>query len=310
MRQSVIVCSLALLCISCNRDEPALTRALFVGISPAAVTKSATDDDSKVSSLDLFVFRCADGRLEAMAHGNGLSPLEVTVTRNRAVRWYMIANAPAGRLHECVSEGEFLESVILLEDGFVMHCSGETVIKGVSTRIIASLTRYICKVGIGSISVQLPDGAPYTVKEIVLMSAGGSTPVSGIPSGTDIRYNCGAYDTDLDGLIAVSPGIESASPVNVGVTLWCMPNPSEGNSYGLPWQPRRTRIALCINAWGQDNWYPIDLPPMEENRYYLVDSIIIKGPGAPAPDVKPERIQTAFTVRVMDWEEDNAPAHF
>jgi hypothetical protein len=49
---------------------------------------------------------------------------------------------------------------------------------------------------------------------------------------------------------------------------------------------------------------------MEGNRYYLVDDIVIKGPGAGAPDVKPERVNTTFSIRILDWEEEITPAQF
>lgn len=317
MRKPVIVCGLAFLAMSCQRQEPLQVNARFIGTSPSAVVKSyATDDDSLIDRLDLLVFRASDGRLETQVSGNGLSPLEATVSRDREMKWYMIANAPQHSLSGFFSEEEFLSNTILMEDGFVMHGQGKTTFHENGSTVTTALSRYICKVGIGSITMEWTDALPCSLDTIALMNVQGCAPISGIPADLPLRYNCGKIDTGigsrLDELLTAHPGvrIESSSPVEPDVTLWCMPNPSKGDSYGLPWQNRRTRIALCISAWGQNNWYPIDLPPMEGNKYYYVDNIVIKGPGASAPDVRPERVPASFTVRILNWEEEITPALF
>ena len=302
--------ALALLAASCN--EPAQVCALFVGTCPAEAVKSVPADES-INALDLYVFRAADGQLEARVSGDGNSPLEATVSRGREMRWYMIANAPEGRLPSCTREDAFLASTVLLEDGFVMHGSGNVTFQENGTTVNAVLKRYICKVGIGSLTVDWADALPCSVETIALMNVQGSAPLSGTPADLPLRYNCGSIDDDLGDplgqMLSASPGVtvESASPVNLGITLWCMPNPSEGNSYGLPWTSRRTRVAVCLKVWGLENWYPIDLPAMKGNRYYLVDDIVIRGPGAAAPDMLPERIPATFTVKVLGWgiEENN-----
>lgn len=312
MRRLIIILALAFTAISCHRNEPLHVCAHFTVTTASAGTKGFQDDDSKIDKLDLLVFRDSDGRLEARASGDGSSPLEVTVSRGRKMNWYIVANAPDGRIPFCTRESEFLETAILLEDGFVMHSQGKTTFMESGSVITAAMSRYVCKVGIGRISIQWGDALPCRLETVALMNVQGSSPVSGIPADLPLRYNCGAIDTSLDGLLSASPGIEieSSSPVNLGLSFWCMPNPSEGNSYSLPWQPRRTRIALCIHAYGQDNWYPIDLPAMEGNRFYCVDDIVIKGPGASAPDTLPVRVTSTFTVRVLDWAEEDAPAVF
>ena len=316
MRQYVIAFGLALFAMSCGRPEPDQVNARFVSTCSAKLVKSATGDDSRIETLDLFVFRTSDGILEARASGDGTSPIEVTVPRDREVNWYMVANAPEGRLLPCLHQDDFLLNTVHMEDGFVMHAQGKTTFREDGTTVTASLSRYLCKVSIGNVTIKWSDALPCKVETIALMNAQGSAPISGVPTDLPLRYNCGSIDTGLEstlkGMLSSSPEaeIESDSPVNLGVTLWCMPNPSTGDSYGLPWQSRRTRIALCIYAQGLDNWYSIDLPPMEGNRHYLVDNIVIKGPGASAPDVKLERVSTLFTARVIDWEEEITPAQF
>lgn len=316
MRLSIIVWGLAFLAISCNGLEPQTVHARFIGTCPQTAVKGVLDDDSKVERLDLLVFRASDGKLETVASGDGSAPLEVTVTRSREMRWYMIANSPEGRLDHSLNESDFLSNTILLEDAFVMHAHGKTTFSENGSIVTAPLTRYICKVGIGSITINWADALPARIEAICLMNVQGSAPVSGVASDLALRYNCGIIDIDLGAcltnMLSERPEImiETSSPVQLGTTLWCMPNPSEGNSFGLPWQSRRTRVAICVNAQGQDNWYPIDLPAMEGNRYYLVDDIVIKGPGAGAPDVKPERVNTTFSIRILDWEEEITPAQF
>lgn len=316
MRQAFIACGLAVIVLSCNGPEPAQVNARFVSTCPAAAVKSPLVDDTHIEKLDLLLFRASDGRLETKATGVGSSTIEITVPRDREMKWYMVANAPEGLFPECHTEEDFLNNTVLLEDGFVMHDQGECTFRENGATVTASLSRYLCKVGIGNITIDWADALPCGVETIALMNVQGSAPLSGEPADLPLRYNCGVIDsglrTELEGLLSARPGItiKSSLPVSVGATLWCMPNPSDGDSYGLPWQNRRTRIALCIKAQGLDNWYPIDLPPMEGNRYYVVDNIVIKGPGAGAPDVKPERVPATFTVRVLDWEDEISPAHF
>lgn len=316
MRQVFIACGLAISAISCNGPEPLQVNARFVSTCPTAAVKSSLVDDSRIEKLDLLLFRTSDGKLETRAASVGSSTIEITVPRDREMKWYMVANAPEGLIPECHNLEDFLNDTVLLEDGFVMHDQGIFTFRENGATVTASLSRYLCKVGIGSITIDWADALPCSVETVALMNVQGSAPISGEPTDLPLRYNCGVIDSglgaELEGMLSARPciTIESSSPANIGVTLWCMPNPSDGNSYGLPWQNRRTRIALCIKAQGLDNWYPIDLPPMEGNRYYLVDNIVIKGPGANAPDVKPERIPALFTIRVLDWEEEITPAQF
>ena len=315
MRRLFIVLSTAFLPLSCCKEEPRTIEAVFLGTSPMTVVKSAGDDDLDISRLDLFVFRSADGLLEARASADSLSPLSVSLTRGRKMSWFMFANAPEGYFPHVGSLDEFMRQTVLLEDGPLMHAKGDTAFLDTGTTVKAMLKRYACKVGIRDISIAWTDALPCRVTKAVLLNVQGSAPLSGEPADLELRYNCGVIDElgyPLDGMLEACPGVEitDSQPVQLDIRLSCMPNPSDGNSYGLPWQPRRTRVALCLNILGEDNWYPIDLPPMEGNCFYYVESIVIKGPGAAGADLPPERTSADFIIRVREWTESDTNVDF
>ena len=315
MKRLFIVLSTAFLPLSCCVDMPETIEAVFVGVSPMTVVKSAGDDDSATQRLDLFVFRTSDGYLEARASAESDAPLSITLSRGKQMSWFMFANAPEGYFPTVTNLDQLMDRTVLLEEGPTMHAKGDTVFMDSGTTVKAMLKRYACKVGIGDISIAWADALPCRVRKAVLLNVQGSAPLSGEPADLDLRYNCGVVQDlgePLDGMLAASPEvvIDDSAPVRLDIGLTCMPNPSDGDSYGLPWQARRTRVGLCLNVFGEDNWYPIDLPPMEGNRFYRVESIVIKGPGAVAADLPPDRVSADYIIHVQEWTESDTTVDF
>jgi hypothetical protein len=294
MKRTLTAFCAAFMAISCTiMPEPVPVNVIFMGKAPAQVKSGAWDDDQTIGKLDLLVYRNRDGMLLYSCSRRGNLPLEVCVPAGEECRWYLIANA-AEPFGGCTTLEEFLLKEIHLQDGPVMHSEGVSTFTQSGTTVQAQLSRYACKVGLGSICMNWDDAFPCTLDLVALTNVLETT--SPGQSLTNTYYNCGVVSEDFGGLVAQYPGLEinSREPFDVGTTLFCIPSD-------------RTRLALCITARDGPNWYPIDLPHMEGNRYYLVDKVVINGPGAPGADVEIERVPMSFTLGIKPWEENSIP---
>lgn len=302
MKKVINVLAAALMTLSChNMEKVSTVNVTFMGKAPSCSVKSAAwDDDSTVQHLDLYIFRKRDGVLLERLSCTGNAPISANIPMGQEISWHMIANAPEGMLPLETSLSGFLNTVILLEDGPVMQTCGNAVFTEDGITVTGELSRYACKVSIGSINVLWADAQPCTLEKIVLMSAPGACTVGGNLPGEEYIFNKGKLDEVLPETLYTA----------AGSTLYCMPNPSDGDSYGLPWSPRRTRVAICLKMRGEDNWFPVDLPSLERNHHYMVDNIVIKGPGTTGPDMKIERTSLDFCVQIHEWMESDVTAVF
>lgn len=294
MKHTLTLLSTAFLLASCTiMPEPVPVNVIFMGKAPVQVKSGSRNDDSTIGNLDLLVFRSRDGMLLDRCSCSGNQPLEVCLPSGEKCQWYIIANS-AELFDGCTALEEFLQTEIKLSDGPVMHSEGVSVFSQSGTTVQAELSRFACKVGLGRICMNWADALPCTLDTVALTNVLETTSPSF--SHNYSRFNCGVVSNDLDGLIAQFPGlgIYSREPVEVGFTLFCMPSGG-------------TRLALCITAPDGPNWYPIDLPEMEGNHYYLVDNVVINGPGAPGVDLPVERIPMDYEVRIKPWEVNSVP---
>ena len=318
---------------SCTKERYAVKTKVSFTVFPEVRTKAALSEagESRVRSLDLLVFRASDGMLDAyvrsVAEGTeSLSTLEASVTSGIEMNWYVIANIPAGRLSGFSSESDFLSGVTSLSDmsagTMVMHANGtDTFNPGVNLIEDVQLIRYACKVSVRNILVSWLgtfDTAPEcTLDEIALVNVRGDIDYSATLSAVadDLWYNRSAIDSHsafIDECLDWKGSTVIAGPesVDIGVSLYAMPNLLETDAYGpvtpvSPWAPRRTRIALRLTIGGVPQWYPIDLPTMVGKTHYVASDVIIMGPGTEGPDEAIERTSIDFTVNVYGWGEED-----
>jgi len=304
--------------VSFNVVAPSLTKGTMSAAGEAAV-----------NTLDLLAFRTSTGALDCYVHALSDSRVEGAVTRGEAVNWYVVANAPAeAGLRSMANESQFLSSSTLLTHTspatMVMSASGTDTFgpeKGEVNEIV--LHRYACKITIEDIQVQWLAGFDVspscTVDRIVLMNVRGSAPYSGEPTARvdDLWYNCGEDDGSHAGVLASLLGWSGPVTVSGGVdvedldvSLYAMPNPSAAATYAgdSPWTPRKTRVAVQITIGGLAQWYAIDLPPMERNTHYVVEHLVILGPGSSAPDMDVNRTNVAFSLNVTPWSTNSVDA--
>lgn len=313
--------SSALLALSCG-SEPApgagdvMCRVVF---RLESMTKAPDVSDYGVDHVDLLAFR--DGSRVAYAHVDGQSPVTVTLRDGETVDWHVVVNGPSGALAGYGTEEDLLSGLSLLSDGaasglLVMYGSGSFApVDGLDVQV--TVRRYACKVSFGNVCFEYYDNfstAPVvTLERVALVNVRGSVPYSGVPTGAagDLWYNRMGLEEGLPSGVGAmlvrelgSRRVESSGPVSCGESLYCMPNPVSNNvtSATAPtWSPRSTRVALQVRIDGEDHWYPVTLPAMEPNKVYVIENLIIMGPGSSGPDIPVTRDDVSFNVRVRDW---------
>lgn len=321
---------------SCEREPAAFAgdgRSTVSFVLGSTRTRAAvTPHEGAVTSLDVLVFRSVEGTLDnaarvASVNGEEVRSISVELTDGASLDWYVVANAPEGAL-SFTSKAAFLEALTLLtqstDRSLVMHGSGRLPSGPTEEPVRVALDRYSCKVTVSSVIVDWPEAftmaSSVALGRIVLVNVVGSTPWSGVPAAGEPWYNRMDVESGLPAVVedmtvkdyggaALSPGVayDADSP------LYCMPNPTANNVNSLntpQWSPRDTRVAVEILLDGVPNWYPVDLPAMQCNHHYLINSLTVKGPGSAGPDYPVEREDIRFTVTVLPWDETTIPVSY
>lgn len=309
-----------------NPAERMRTEVQFVA-SRYATKSGLSSHEESVHSLDVLAFRSDNGRLDAYGRRSGSSSVSASLSVGTTVHYYVIANAPEHSLDGFTSEEDFLSSKLLLAqsplDGFIMKGAGTIVVARDNEPVVVSLDRYVSKVSLRSLSVrymdEFDDNPSVSVGRVALVNAVGDIPWSGTPSAGSVWYNAMGVDSSLGsplGELLVWDGpvsILSSSPVELGVSLYTFPNPTDNavNSLTNPvWSVRDSRLAVELVIDGESNWYPVDLPAMRCNRHYVVNELIINGPGAVGPDYPVLRSDISFSVSVSEWDEEDVDVDF
>lgn len=316
--------------VSCDKEGGVVGQSdnrsmLVFQLSRFGTRSAVTEHESDVRSLDLLVFRAADGGLDshtrAVSDGNeDLSAVSARVLVGVPMHWYVVANAPDGKFADIATESAFLSLRTTLSESVafapVMYSSGNVIVSPSGSSVTARLDRYMCKVSVQSVKVDYMDSfstAPEVVlNRLVLVNVVGDIPMSGIPSNvTGSWYNRMTVDGNLPSDIAAvlvssfAPvTVSSSDAVSLSSPLYAMPNPTSNsvNSAIEPdWSVRNTRVSLELLINGVSNWYSVDLPGMLPNRHYVINSLTISGPGSESPDLPVSRSEVMFTVNVQEW---------
>lgn len=283
---------------------------------------AVTAHEADVTSLDLLVYRVSDGSLDCSARlaGEDIPSVSAPLSMGMELRYYVIANAPEGMPDAYGDEQSLLSGVTLLThgsaDGLVMWGTGGLVVEGDVPAIPVTLRRYACKVTLGSVSARFLDGSTPSTKvcvgRVALVNVTGSTPWSGEPECGDVWYNRGGVYADLPAKVKdmtvadFGTPVPDSSPVTLDAALYCMPNPTDNGVNGgnsTEWSVRNTRLALELLVDGVANWYPLDLPAMQCNTNYVIERLILLGPGSDSPDKPVSRSEAEFSVSVTPWTE-------
>ena len=321
------IAGLSVLAASCRRDEGGVSLGRTeVVFETATLTKAAvTAHEADILSLDLLVFRADNGALDTYKRVSGGTSVSAELPVGVAVRYHVIANAPAGILNGFSEESSFLSAKTYLYEStassLVMHGAGSFTVADGSPAVPVSLDRYVSKVSVRSVEVKWFDSfvtpPAVSVGRVALINALGEQPWSGTPATGSLWYNKMGVVHEEDGsaatanvmdMVCASPGVmvSSSAPVTLEVSLYAMPNPTSNgvNSDTNPeWSVRNTRVALELLVDGASNWYAVDLPAMQGNRHYVITKMTILGPGSDDPDKPVSRSEIEMTLVVAEWED-------
>ena len=321
------IAALSVLAASCSRDDGGLPfgRAEVV-FETATPTKAAvTVHEADILSLDLLVFRADNGALDTYKRVSGGTSVSADLPVGVAVRYHVVANAPAGVLKGFADETSFLTARTYLYEStalsLLMHGGGVFTVTDGAPPVPVSLDRYVSKVSVRSIEVKWIDGfvTPPSVSVgcVALINALGEQPWSGTPATGSLWYNKMGVVHENDGsaatanvmdMVCATYGltVSSSAAVTLDGALYAMPNPASNsvNSSTHPdWSVRNSRVALELIVDGISNWYAVDLPSMQGNRHYVVTKMIVLGPGSDSPDIPISRSQIEFSLVVAEWED-------
>ena len=305
--------------LSCGADFP-IPQDTESGVNRRIALRSISDG---VNHLDLLAFRREDGILasrERIAKGEK----SFSIAAGRDYQLYLFGNAPDGLLDGIIHEGDLANKILSLEDDDpvwpVLSGTAHLTAGHYDSPIDFTLGKYLSKVTLGSVAVKWLDEYEQmpicSISRIGLVNVIGSIPLVGEPSSEGTWYNCGKIDKSLPE--GVARKILLSSPVNVtgssaipmNVSFYAMPNPLVSGSWGLPWSPRRTRLVLELIIEGISNWYPVDLPAMECGCEYLINDLVITGPGTSGPDEKIERCKIELSIEIKPWETETLSIEF
>lgn len=335
IRKFLIPCALfcALLAAGSCERVPAggdgRSRVSFLVLEP--FTKGAVNagGESVVSTLDLLAFRRDGGMLDGYFHVSSGDRIDAELSAGVPIRWYLVANAPAGaQLSSFGTEEAFLSALTLLTQttsaSMVMSADGTDTFSVAGPNVVEdiALERYACKVSVEDITVEwLSDFQTVpacTVDRVFLANVRGSVPWSGVPTAAagDLWYNPSRDDPHgglLGALLGADCGLAVSSgeaACTLGVSLYAMPNASAADDDASvePWAPRRTRLCIRLIIGGVPQWYAVDLPAMQRNRHYIVSELVIAGPGTAEPDMHVDRTDVVFSVTVAPWADEDVDA--
>lgn len=319
--------------VSCSKEWLHPHAKVSFVVLPESSTKAAFSaaDEMRVASLDLLVFDSSNGVLDTYVRAEAggtesLSSLEASITSGVSMDWFLVANIPSGRLSSVSTKEELLEKSTSMSDMsgrlMVMHAEGTRTFSASGDVVDGvSLIRYACKVSVKNIRVSwlgtFAESPSCVLDRIALVNVRGDEKLSGelTFASSDLWYNKGVIDSHASFLDACllwsgNQAIDGPESQEVNVSLYAMPNSSEGDVVGPisvtnPWSPRRTRIALRLTIDGTPQWYPVDLPAMVGKTHYVAEDVVIMGPGTPGPDEGMDRTTIDFTVNVYGWGEEN-----
>lgn len=282
-------------------------------------TKAGVADDA-VQTLDVLAFRQDNGALDASVRTAGRTAT-FSVTANRRMDWYVIANAPAGSLNGLATKDAFLAASTRFRDNaggaFLMEGHGSAVFTKEVSTINVKLDRYACKVSVDSIDPSfMATGIgqnSVTYVRAFLLNVCGEEPWSRTESADGEWFNRQAFDESLGG--GLRSALESrhdravTSPEAFGVNdvLYCYPNPTDNGKTSKTnpeWCPRNTRLVLEFLIGGVPNYYPVTLPAMKSGNWYHLTKVTLIGQGTSDPDIPVTRTAITYTLTVSEWVSD------
>jgi hypothetical protein len=317
--------ALAALCLaSCNErlgdpkvseGSPVEVTVTVMGAPGTKATGTTYADESKVNSLQVFVFNVNDR--EAYRSVSGAMSALVPATSGERTVWAVV-NAPD--LSDKMTLLELKEALSALKDNardnFVMTGSNtlELVDGG---NVPVTVKRIVARVSVAKISTDLKDyreNYSVAIEGIYMINVAGDTKYE-VGGDASVWINkLGHSDADFDSLLydrVEGVTVSNGHPYEAEHAFYPYPNihPLEGESiFDAEWSPRGSILVIEATMYEEDGvtahhgYYPVVLPAIGRNKTYSIEEVCITRLPGDVPYKPIETGETQVTITVEDWE--------
>lgn len=319
-RKMFFAAMLSLALLSCEKkgvDESAGVKekvSLEVNLVTDAtkVTGDGGDEENAVSGYQVLIYDRSSGMLEAYDNPDASThsvDMECTTGQKDVV---VLANAPD--VSGLVSYNAFLKTKSKLSDNAVGHlvmegyAAPELTASGAS--IDVTIKRIVSKVVLDGVTVDFEvdayDKMDFILKKAYLTNVAADKSYLAAVGDPTLWYNqiVQTSDPKVDGLVYDTLGdlnIKETKQYKTRHHFYCYPNPHDKDTFSpTVWSPRPTRLVIEAVLGGVLYYYPISLPPLEQNTRYYV-SLQIARPGATSPEQDMDRHAVTFNIQVEKW---------
>lgn len=276
-----------------------------------SATKSVSDiDKDRIETIDVFVFVPGTGQMITYDHMQG-NAISLYLQRGLLRDYYFFANAPEGVFDEVRCLSDLLNLISGLEDNrrvFVMHAHTSLTFMA-DSELKIEVSRLCSKIVIDKIVPKFMESnlTEYEVmlKRVFLMNVGSEMDYSGNLVDSKTFYNVSGYDpslsNDLKSLISyeMNRPIYDASVIEDDVFVYCYTRDTKKDSIS------NTKLVLEVEIAGISNYYTMQLPRLEPNHEYFIETIRLLGFGSAEPGDNIDRIEVSFDLDINDWGEAN-----
>lgn len=317
MKKTLLFVAITAVAFSCTKELPkqsapaespaGLPAVLTVSINApeTKVTTADTENEAKVSSLDVFVFKAEGSGTVLDAYGSSTTASSITLSATTGTRTiWAVVNADSGlNLSGVKSEAELKALVSSLANNtlskYVMTGSRSTTLTSVNS-VSVDVNRIAARVKLKKVTFSLPEafeGKTQSVVRVYLtnvvgkITLGGAVPAS--PqwySTTTLMESGGQRDLILNTWNATN-----------GATLYCYPNSSS---------TQVTKVVAEVMIDTHKYTYPIEIPNIASNTSYEINELVITRPGNPSngdntiDNGENDSISVkdvTFSISVKDW---------
>ena len=236
-----------------------------------------TEEESRVNTVDFFVFDVSAGELLCRERSTG-GTLTMDLPKAVCEIWALV-NAPAS-----VSELETRSAVSSYHPGLAQQARGSFFMSGcvtedldgTTTDIVINVRRDVSRVDLMTAPTFGECAAGGVFDAAYLINVPKEYAPDAIITSAADAWNfedAVVSESEQNGLLKItSPG-----------SLYCLPNFSP-ESTGPEGRDYVTKLVIKATIGGQISWFPVGIPNIGANRHYVVDAIHISDTGTDAPN--------------------------
>jgi len=295
-----------LLAVSCTQICPDESETVNISISGTLSRVSGGSNDSRVSSLQAYIFR-EDGTLESSGTSESSDIVLSVVSGKKTI--VAIANSPQPEVTGKIDA--LRNSLSLLSDNapdaLVMYGEQTADIHS-DINITVEMKRLASKISIKRINNRL--GSRYRDMELIINSvflinvAGSSS--FGRQGLTQFWLNKRAFSpNDCPSLLFDSlndTAIRWGESYDTVHSFYCYPNQVTEDSSQDEWCPRFTRLVVQASLGGKTYWYPVSIPDIKQNCIYEITELTITRPGSDNPDIPVTWEDIELNLDITPWD--------